>query len=316
MFTRTRIANQRFHTSQAREAQLLAEVSALRSALAIVEFTPGGEVIDASPAFLRLMDYSLEAIRGEHHRLFCDPVFAASPAYGTLWQTLRQGRAFSDLVQRRARNGRQLWLEVDYLPVVDASGVVQRVVTLVRDVTEPTRRAQAASSFMQAIDRSMATIEFDLAGRVVTANTNFLQVMGYRLEEIHGQHHRMFCLPEEAQSDEYLAFWASLNRGDYRSGLFQRVNRQGASVWLQATYNPLFDASGRLYGVIKFAQDISTRVEQRQRETRAAQLAFQTSMRTDEHASEGTQVVQQTVSVVQGIAEELQQVAEDRKSVV
>src|SRR5690606_26735433 len=171
-------------------------------------------------------------------------------------------------------------------------------------------RAQAETSFMQAVERSMAVIEFNLRGEVVNANANFLQVMDYRLEEIRGKQHQLFCQPEEVQSETYRRFWAGLNRGEFNSGLFQRLTKHGKKVWLQATYNPLFDANGKLYGVVKFASDITQRIEQRDAVTRAAQLAFDTSRQTDEHARHGAAVVQQTVGVVQSIADELQLVAQ------
>src|SRR5690606_34157946 len=129
-------------------------------------------------------------------------------------------------------------------------------------------------------------------------------------EEIRGKQHQLFCQPEEVQSETYRRFWAGLNRGEFNSGLFQRLTKHGKKVWLQATYNPLFDANGKLYGVVKFASDITQRIEQRDAVTRAAQLAFDTSRQTDEHARHGAAVVQQTVGVVQSIADELQLVAQ------
>jgi methyl-accepting chemotaxis protein len=309
MFMRTRIANEQLAQSQAQRAAYQAEHYALRQALALIEFTPDGEVVQASPPFLNMMGYALDQLLGQHHRVLCEQTFAHSREYAEFWRRLRQGQSFSDQVLRLTRDGRRLWLDVSYVPVLDAGGQVQRIVKLASDITQRTLRAQTESSYVRAIDRSSAVIEFDLQGQVVKANPNFLQVMGYRLEEILGRHHRLFCLPEEAQSQAYQQFWAALNRGEYRAGQFQRLNRQGASVWLQATYNPLFDAQGQLYGVVKFASDISLQIQQRDLETQAAQLAFDTSRQTDEHAKRGAAVVQQTVAVVQEIAGELQDVA-------
>jgi methyl-accepting chemotaxis protein len=288
---------------------LESEAAALRNTFAVIEFSPDGEVLDANALFLEMLGYSLDQIRHQHHRLFCEPTYTQSRDYREFWQRLRQGHPFSDLVLRRGHHGRRLWLDAHYMPIRDETGRVERIVKLARDATERTLHAQTASSFMQAVDRSMAVIEFNLQGQVLNANAQFLRVMGYRLEEIRGQHHRMFCLPEEIQSTTYQQLWATLNRGDYSSGLFRRISKSGQSVWLQASYNPLYDAQGQLYGMVKFATDISTQVEQRNAESRAAQLAFESSRQTDEHARQGSAVVQQSVGVVQGIAEELQQVA-------
>ncbi|PSS58760.1 pili assembly chaperone [Pseudomonas sp. BBP2017] len=310
MFMRTRKLNTALRESQEQRAMLAAEHDALHSAMAIIEFSPTGEVLDASPLFLKMLGYSLNEIRGQHHRMFCEPHYVQSREYNELWQRLRQGQSFSAHLLRLAREGHRLWLEASYVPVRDSAGNVQRIIKVAFDVNERTLRSQTESSFMQAVDRSMAVIEFDLHGQVVNANSNFLNVMGFCLEEIRGRHHQKFCRPNEVLSEGYRAFWSGLNRGEFSAGVFQRVNKQGDIVWLQATYNPLFDAQGQLYGVVKFATDITRQVEQRKIESKAAQLAFNTSRQTDEHARLGSGVVQQTVTVVQSIADELEQVAQ------
>ncbi|WP_123580006.1 PAS domain-containing protein, partial [Pseudomonas brassicacearum] len=166
---------------------------------------------------------------------------------------LVRGESASDRFLQLTRDGRWTWVEADYVPVREAEMCVQRIISIVRDVNDGVLRSQAESSFTQAIDRSMAVIEFDLNGQVVNANANFLKVVGYGLEEVRGQHHRLFCKPSEAQSEAYRSFWAALNRGEYMGGLFERVAKRRATLWLQATYNPLYDAQGHFYGVVKFA---------------------------------------------------------------
>jgi len=112
--------------------------------------------------------------------------------------------------------------------------------------------AQAA-----AINRSQAVIEFKMDGTIVAANQNFLDAMGYRLDEIKGQHHRMFAPPELRGSEAYKAFWASLNRGEFQAGEYKRIGKGGREVWIQASYNPIVDNSGKPVKVIKFATDIT-----------------------------------------------------------
>ncbi|MBV6286073.1 PAS domain S-box protein [Pseudomonas sp. MAFF 301350] len=310
MFTRTRKLQEALLDSRTRQASLEAAQAALGQAMAIVTFSPEGEVVEASESLLAMLGYALSELLGNHHRMLCEPAHARSPEYAARWQQLRQGRSVDEECVWLARSGRRFWVQVSYVPVRDAQGSVQRVITCVQDIDERVRRAQTAASFRQAIDRSMAVIEFDLTGKVINANSNFLRVMGYRLEAVVGQHHRLFCAPGEVNSDAYRDFWAELNRGDYKAGQFQRVTSKGATVWLQATYNPLYDAQGHVYGVVKFATDITREVVQREAESNAARLAFDTSRQTDAHTRQGTAVVQQTVTVVQSIADELDQVAQ------
>lgn len=308
MFMRTsRFAHaERIHAAE--RAAFDALTAAFRSAMAVAEFAPDGALRQATPQFLALFASPAAAI-GQHHRALCHADYAGSRDYLRFWEERLTGRSVSGRFPRRGVDGRSLWLQETWIPVLDATGRVDRLIVLATDVTADTLCSQRASSFSQAVDRSMAVVEFDLKGQVISANENFLRVMDYRLDSILGQHHRLFCLPEAARSPEYAAFWSRLNRGEYISSQFQRRTRGGAAVWLQATYNPLYDADGQLYGVVKFATDITAQVLQREAESQAAQLAFATSRQTDEDAARGTSVVQETISVVRSIAGELQQVA-------
>jgi methyl-accepting chemotaxis protein len=110
-----------------------------------------------------------------------------------------------------------------------------------------------------AISRSQAVIEFNMDGTIVTANQNFLDTLGYRLEEIRGKHHSMFVAPNLRDSAEYRGFWANLNRGEYQSAEYKRLGKGGKEVWIQASYNPVFDRNGKPCKVIKFATDITAR---------------------------------------------------------
>ncbi len=131
------------------------------------------------------------------------------------------------------------------------------------------KRATDLNAAIAAIHRSQAVIEFDLDGVIITANDNFLRTFGYTLDEIQGRHHSLFVSPDHRESVEYKAFWARLNAGEYLSDKFQRVAKDGASVWIQGAYNPILDRSGHPYKVIKFANDI-TAIE-REREQREAE---------------------------------------------
>ncbi len=294
--------------------QQLAEAQARREAvdrsMAVIEFQPDGTIVTANDNFLATMGYRLEEIHGQHHRLFCQPGYAASAEYQRFWQRLASGEFIRERFLRLNKAGQQVWLEASYNPVRDASGRVTRVLKMATDITAQVIGEQEQSSLINAINRSMATIEFNPQGEVLAANDNFLGVMGYRLEDIRGKHHRLFCERSESESAEYRQFWERLNRGEFFSGRFKRINRQGATVWLRATYNPVFDHQGRLYKVVKFASDVTAQVQQQEAESRAARLAYDTSLHTDETAQQGAQVVQRTVEVMQSIAGELNRAAD------
>lgn len=288
----------------------LARKAAVDRSTAMIEFKPDGTIIGANDNFLTTVGYRLEEIQGQHHRLFCFPDYQASAEYRRFWQRLAAGEYIRDRFLRRNKQGQEVWLEASYNPILGADGRVESVLKLATDITTLVAREQEQESMIDAIGRSMAVIAFNLKGEVLEANANFLQTMGYRLDEIRGKHHRLFCTREEADSPAYRDFWARLNRGEFFSGRFQRINRHGDIVWLSATYNPVFDASGTLYKIVKFARDITPQVQQQQAESDAAKLAYEISQRTDDSARHGAEVISETVTMVRGIADELSRAAE------
>ncbi|BCA29273.1 methyl-accepting chemotaxis protein [Metapseudomonas otitidis] len=294
---------------QAQLAQALARRSAVDRSMAVIEFLPDGTIVSANENFLSAVGYRLEEVQGRHHRMFCDPAYANSAEYRRFWERLATGEFIRDRFRRRDKQGRELWLEASYNPVRDTAGRVVGVLKLATDITAQVVREQQQESLISAIDRSMAVIEFNLKGEVLTANENFLSLMGYRLDEIRGRHHRQLCTREDGASPEYAQFWERLNRGEFFSGRFKRVNKRGDVVWLRATYNPVFDANGTLYKVVKLASDVTEQVLHQQAESEAAQLAYEISLQTDGGAQRGAEVVQRTVDVVQGIAGELNRAA-------
>ena len=291
-------------------ADASATLAALDRSMALIEFQPDGTILNANSNFLSLMGYTLAEVRGQHHRLFCEPGQSSSREYSEFWRRLASGEFVSERFLRRDKQGREIWLEGSYNPVLSASGRVEKVVKIAADISVQVRMEQEQNSLINAINRSMAMIEFNLQGEVLTANDNFLNTMGYRLEDIRGKHHRLFCNREEADSAGYKSFWAQLNRGEYVSGRFQRVGRNGQPIWLRATYNPVFDSNGKLYKVVKFASDVTEQVQHQEAESRAARIAYDTALQTDATAQQGAQVVQHTVEVMQGIAGELNRAAE------
>ena len=291
---------------QALEARRLA----VDRSTAMIEFKPDGTIVSANENLLTTMGYRLEEIVGQHHRLFCFPDYQASAEYRKFWQRLAAGEFIRERFLRRNKQGQDVWLEASYNPIRGADGRIEGVLKLATDVTAQVAREQEQSSMIEAIDRSMAVIAFTPKGEVLEANENFEQTMGYRLNEIRGKHHRMFCTREEADSAEYRHFWERLNKGEFFSGRFQRINRHGDTIWLSATYNPVFDAAGRLYKVVKFARDVTDQVRRQQAESEAAKLAYDISQQTDESARHGAKVIRETVDVVRGIADELSRAAE------
>ena len=244
-------------------ADLSAIYQALDRVQAIIEFNLDGTVVSANENFLEIFEYDLDEVAGKHHRLFCDPEYAESEAYAEFWKKLGNGEYHEAEFKRLAKGGRELWLQASYNPVFDKDGNPTRVIKFATDVTASKLKNAEYEGKVQAIDRAQAVIEFALDGTVITANENFLQIFGYSLDEIQGKHHQIFCDPGYAESPAYTEFWQKLGRGEYESDEFKRLSKDGTEIWLQASYNPIFDADGKLLKVVKFASDISDEVQKR-----------------------------------------------------
>jgi methyl-accepting chemotaxis protein len=143
------------------------------------------------------------------------------------------------------------------------------------DRTQHLKELAVMQSMLAALDRVQAVIQFDLEGHVVDANPPFLAAVGYSLEEIRGRHHRLFMDPAEAASPDYADFWQSLRAGKALVGEFRRFAKGGREIWIQASYNPMLDPSGKRIGFIKFATEITEQVAQR-----VAQSAVQQQVNT------------------------------------
>jgi methyl-accepting chemotaxis protein len=242
---------------------LMAIYEALDRVQAIIEFNLDGTVVSANENFLSILGYESDEVVGKHHRMFCDPSYAESAAYADFWQKLGRGEYHADEFKRITKNGSEVWLQASYNPVFDKDGEPVRVVKFATDVTAAKLQTAEYEGKIEAINRAQAVIEFDLEGRVITANENFLRIFGYGLDEVVGKHHRIFCDPGYAESPEYTRFWQKLSRGEYEADEFKRITKDGAEVWLQATYNPIFDIDGRPLKVVKFASDITVEVQKR-----------------------------------------------------
>jgi methyl-accepting chemotaxis protein len=237
--------------------ELKGRAQAVDRAQAIVEFDLDGTILTANENFLRLMGYSLAEVRGKPHRMFCEDTYAASPAYEEFWSRLRAGFFIENELKRIGRGGREIWIRASYNPLLDADGAITKIIKYAMDVTATKTITTEAVGKVTAIERAQAVIEFDLQGIVLTANKTFLDLTGYALEDVVGQHHRMFCEPDYARGAAYKQFWQKLGRGEFDSGEYKRVGKGGKEIWIQATYNPILDPNGNPVKVVKFALDVT-----------------------------------------------------------
>ncbi|KQS83800.1 MULTISPECIES: methyl-accepting chemotaxis protein [unclassified Rhizobium] len=235
-------------------------LSAMQRSQAIIEFDMQGRILTANDNFCRAMGYSLTEIVGQHHRLFVDPADAASADYQQFWARLGRGEFDSRQYRRIGKGGREIWIEASYNPIF-RGGKPYKVVKFATDITTAKLKTAEDAGKIDAISRAQAVIEFAPDGKILTANANFLSTVGYELADIRGKHHSMFCEPTYAGSEEYKTLWNDLRSGKFIADEFKRIGRGGKQVWIQASYNPIFDHNGRVFKVVKFATDVTGRIQ-------------------------------------------------------
>jgi methyl-accepting chemotaxis protein len=249
-----------------------AKLEALDKSQAVIEFTLDGTILNANENFLKTLGYTLDEIKGQHHSLLVDSEYARSPEYKQFWSSLRQGNYQSAEYKRLAKGGREVWIQASYNPIFDQAGKPYMVVKYATDITEQKLRNADYEGQLKAISKAQAVIQFTLDGTILDANENFLKTLGYNFEEIKGQHHSLFVEPEYARGTEYKQFWSSLRQGIYQSAEYKRIGKGGREIWIQASYNPIFDPSGKPFKVVKYATDITQQVRQRTESDRAGGL--------------------------------------------
>ena len=242
------------------------QLAALHRSQAVIEFDVSGKILDANENFLSAVGYGLDEIRGKHHSMFVAPDQRESQAYKQFWTDLGRGEFSSGQYLRVGKGGREIWIQASYNPILGAGGKPVGVVKFATDITQQKNRLADLEGQQQAINKAQAVIEFDLTGHVLHANENFLAVLGYRLPEIVGRHHGMFVDPVERESQEYRRFWQRLGQGEFDAGQYRRIGKSGEEIWIQASYNPILDAKGAPYKVVKFATDITASFKGKQLE--------------------------------------------------
>ncbi len=233
------------------------QMDAIGKSQAVVEFNMDGTIITANDNFLNAMGYTLEEIQGQHHSMFVEPGFKNSVEYQQFWEKLNRGDYEAREYKRIGKGGKEVWIQGSYNPIMDATGKPFKVVKYASDVTAQKLANADFSGQIDAINKAQAVIAFNMDGTIITANDNFLNTMGYTLNEIQGQHHSIFVEPEYKASLEYRQFWEKLGRGEYEAAEYLRLGRGGKEVWIQASYNPIMDLNGKPYKVVKYATDVT-----------------------------------------------------------
>ncbi|GLX83753.1 methyl-accepting chemotaxis protein [Thalassotalea loyana] len=276
--------------------------------LPTIAFDLSGNVTSVSQKFLDIVGYTEQQVLGKHHSTMCFPEYANSSDYKEFWDQLRAGEFVSGTFERKNSQGELIWLEATYFPIV-CDGKITGIKKIAGDVTKTVTENEYTNSVLSALDRSQAIIEFLPDGTIIKANKNFLDTVGYQIDQIIGNNHKMFCDNDFLKDNQ--DFWPSLARGEFKSGQFARVDKHGNTIWLEATYNPIFDVKGKVVKVIKFATNITEQVERNKAITEAAEVAYSTSVETAQIAKKGTTNLDEAVEVSTNISEQVKTTSQE-----
>ncbi|MGU0197500.1 methyl-accepting chemotaxis protein [Enterobacter roggenkampii] len=269
-------------------------LKALQDHAAFIEFSTDGVIYDVNKKFLDVVGYERDELIGQHHRIFCDEDYVKSTDYESFWLKLSAGYSFSDKFMRYKKDGSIIWLEANYIPIKSRGGKVKSIIKIASDITERIVIALEKDALLKAASLSMGMITFYPSGHIITANDNFLNATGYSLADIQGKHHSLFCDKTFSTSAEYALFWERLSCGETLTGVYRRITKHGADLWLQASYCPVFDFNGKVMKVVKYAQDITKQKLKNEFEAQAAHKAYDVSSLTAEQTSHVSAAIAET----------------------
>ncbi len=277
-------------------------IDGIKRSMAFIEFSLDGKIIDANDNFLNTVGYNKDEIIGNHHKIFCEPEYAESNDYKDFWSKLNNGEFIKGRFKRLSKSGDVIWLQATYTPIYDHQNKLSKVVKFASNVTENVEKALKERAKLESLNRSTAIIEFNPDGTIIDCNENFLATVKYKKEDVIGKHHRIFCDTEYTESSEYNDFWRRLNKGEFFSGQFKRVNSYGDTIWLEASYNPVYDEEGNLSRIVKFASDITEQTERSHKERESVKSAYSISNDTSKTAEEGARIINNAIEEMNKIA--------------
>ncbi|WP_020208454.1 methyl-accepting chemotaxis protein [Gilvimarinus chinensis] len=261
-----------------------------------------GKILGVNQNFTDAIGYTKNDVEGKLLSDLLVPASIEKDHCRRMLECVSQGRHWHGAVQLLKKNGEQAWLRSIIQPQLKKPGQSTRLVTYSTELTRTISDSRERQDMLQALNRSSAVIEFTLDGMILDANDNFLKCVGYSKGEIVGKHHRLFCTHETTESNEYKEFWARLGRGEFVSGRFQRIGRNGNLIWLEASYNPIRDETGQYYKVVKFATDITEQMNREAAISETSNIAYEISQKTDADTSEGIKVIHSTIETMKGLS--------------
>ncbi|WP_018983736.1 methyl-accepting chemotaxis protein [Salinimonas chungwhensis] len=299
-------------SSQNENAMYRQIIDSLKSEMLHLTLSPHGEINAVNEWVCNELNFSKNELLGKTFTQLVPERSRSTNHYQQMCDAINRQEHWSGAVE--IDNGKNHWVRIILQPVFDVSGKCLSIDIFGSNLTRTIETSRENENMISALTRSMAVIEFTPDGYITHANDLFLNTVGYKLDEIKGKHHRIFCTEEEKNSQQYQDFWHRLNQGQFVASRFKRVNKSGQTIWLEASYNPIFDAYGKLYKMVKFATDITAQVQREMLVNDAAEFAAQTSSETGDFASHAQQLMKNTEAAMAGLASQMERASQQINS--
>jgi methyl-accepting chemotaxis protein len=267
----------------------------LKEEMLFFSLRPNGVIVDANSSFLKLFGYEKRDVIGENIKSLMVQKSLTKEHCKRMFSCIASQSHWHGAMQMVPKNGKELWLRAIMQPKTHINDGEVIIEVYASELTRTISQSKETEDILIALNRSSAVIEFSLDGIILNANDNFLAGMGYAKSQIIGKHHKMFCEPKDVASDEYQKHWQQLKAGEYVSGRFKRMDSNGNTVWLEASYNPVHDDSGNLYKVIKLATIITEQMNREFAISETSEIAYDISKQTDESTLKGIGVIESTI---------------------
>ncbi len=233
------------------------QLKAISNSTGVIEFTMDGKVVTANEIFLNALGYTLAEVVGQHHSAFVDPAYRSSVEYRQFWDMLNRGEFQTGEFKRIGKGGKEIWIQASCNPILDADGKPYKVVKYATDITEQKLRNADFEGQISAIGKSQGVIEMGLDGKILKVNDTYRNMLGYAENELVGQHVSMVLDPAFAKTAAYTELWNKLVQGGSDAGQYKRICKGGREVWIQASYNPIYDLNGKPYKIVNYTMDIT-----------------------------------------------------------
>ncbi len=251
-------------TESAKIADIFQQLSGYMS---VVEYSPDGRAVATNPVFGEVFGYAPDETKGLFAKDLMPNSAEAAAALTMMWERLSDGQRVVGVFERRSRNGERLWTHASFIPLSNAQGQIYQIVEITTDITAVEDKRLLKFAEMDSIGRAQSLVHLSVDGKILNANQNFLELVGYELEELQGKQHEILVPNDVAESDAYEDLWRDISHGVFRTGVFSGLTKSGAEIYVHARFIPVKDRSGTVVKIIKTAVDV-TQKELDQREGR------------------------------------------------